>query len=127
MPSEAYGGSMDRRRSKIEVIADILRLRQASKTQVMYRVGMSYAQLQKYLNYLVERGFLIHGSSRYPGGIYRVSQEGERLLQSIEKIETILYSDNGTGPVKDIGESSVVAKGDNGKAHRISEPAQPRG
>ncbi len=117
---------MDRRRSKIEVIADILRLRQASKTQVMYRVGMSYAQLQKYLDYLVERGFLIHGSSRYPGGIYRVSQEGEKLLQSIEKIEEILYSDNGMGPVEDIGESSVVARGDNGKAHRSSEPVQQR-
>ncbi len=81
------------RRSNIEIIADILRMREASKTQVMYRVGMSYSQLQKYLDYLVERGFLTRGNERYPGGLYRISPEGERLLQSIEKIEQLLTLD----------------------------------
>jgi predicted transcriptional regulator len=41
---------MERRRSSVEVIADILRLGQAGKTEIMYSANMSYFQLQKYLN-----------------------------------------------------------------------------
>ena len=42
------------RRSDIEVIADILRLGEARKTEIMYSVNMSYSQLQKYLNLLLQ-------------------------------------------------------------------------
>ena len=38
---------MERRRSSVEVIADILRLGQAGKTEIMYSANMSYFQLQK--------------------------------------------------------------------------------
>ncbi|MBI2868818.1 MAG: hypothetical protein HYX96_03215 [Chloroflexi bacterium] len=81
------------RRSRIEIIADILRMGEASKTQMMYRVGMSYAQLERYLDYLVGRGFLVRKLERYPSGIYQVSQEGDELLHSIEKIEELLAVD----------------------------------
>jgi predicted transcriptional regulator len=47
--------NLDRRRSSIEIIADMLRLGEAGKTEMMYSVNMSYFQLQKYLNFLLER------------------------------------------------------------------------
>jgi len=46
--------NIDRRRSSIEVIADMLRLGEAGKTEIMYSVNMSYFQLQKYLNFMLE-------------------------------------------------------------------------
>ncbi|MCD6452896.1 MAG: hypothetical protein J7K77_01190 [Dehalococcoidales bacterium] len=92
---------MNSRRSHIEVIADILRLRQASKTKIMYSVGMSYSQLQEYLGYLTQRGFLVMVPLNSRGAscriAYKVSQSGEQLLQSIEKIEELLAGDNHSG------------------------------
>ena len=113
---------MNGRRSNIEVIADILRIGQASKTHIMYRVGMSYAQLQKYLDYLVERGFLVwspEGSDRYRGGIYRISQEGKQLLQWIEKIEELLTFDHGSEPSENISKSLIapISKNSGKKAY----------
>jgi predicted transcriptional regulator len=96
---------MNSRRSNIEVVADILRMGQASKTQIMYRGGMSYAQLNKYLDYLVERGFLLWSSDKYPGGVYNVSERGGELLESIEKIEEMLGFAGAAGLMDNISES----------------------
>ena len=46
--------NIDRRRSSIEVIADMLRLGEAGKTEIMYSANMSYFQLQKYLKFLLD-------------------------------------------------------------------------
>ncbi len=81
---------MNNRRSNIDIIADILRLGEASKTQVMYGVSMSYTQLQKYLDYLVEGGFLDKEKHRANGGFYRITGRGRELLQAIEEIGDIL-------------------------------------
>jgi len=45
---------LEHRRSSVEVISDILRLGEAGKTEIIYSVSMSYSQLQKYLNLLLE-------------------------------------------------------------------------
>jgi predicted transcriptional regulator len=49
---------LDKRRSSLEIIADMLRLGEAGKTEIMFSVYMSYFQLQKYLNFLLERGLI---------------------------------------------------------------------
>ncbi len=77
---------MNQRRSNIEVIADILRLGEAGKTEIMYSVNMSYVQLQKYLGFMVESGFLEQIVVPNPGIKYRVTEKGHRLLQSIDPI-----------------------------------------
>ena len=43
--------SVSRRRSNIEIIADMLRIGEngAGKTEIMYSANMSYHQIQKYL------------------------------------------------------------------------------
>jgi predicted transcriptional regulator len=97
--------TMNSRRSNIEVVADILRMGEASRTQIMYRAGMSYTQLNKYLDYLVERGFLLWSAEKYPSGVYSVRKDGELLLESIEKIEEMLGFGGGEGLLDNISQS----------------------
>ncbi len=78
------------RRSNVEVIADILRLGEAGKTEIMYNANVSYRQLQKYLVFLVREGFLDEVVVPNPGVKYRVTQKGQKLLQSIENILDML-------------------------------------
>lgn len=78
--------SLDRRRSSIEIIADMLRLGEAGKTEIMYSVNMSYFQLQKYLNFLMERGLVDKVRLGNPSVTYRVTNKGLRILRSIDAI-----------------------------------------
>jgi len=81
---------MERRRSSVEVIADILRLGQAGKTEIMYSANMSYFQLQKYLNYLLKLSLIDKVEVGNPSVTYRVTEKGLSLLKSIEGVLEIL-------------------------------------
>jgi len=81
---------LERRRSSIEIIADILRLGEAGKTEIMYSVNMSFFQLQKYLKYLLELGLIDKVTVGNPTITYRVTEKGVRLLHNIEAILKIL-------------------------------------
>ena len=82
--------TMERRRSSIEVIADMLRLGEAGKTEIMYSANMSYFQLQKYLNFLLQLGLINKVTVGNPAVTYRVTRKGLRLLKSIDSILEIL-------------------------------------
>ena len=84
--------NIDRRRSSIEVIADMLRLGEAGKTEIMYSVNMSYFQLQKYLNFMLEIRLIDKVTVGNPMVTYRVTRKGLRLLKSIDGILEILES-----------------------------------
>jgi predicted transcriptional regulator len=77
---------MERRRSSIEVIADMLRLGEAGKTEIMYSANMSYFQLKKYLKFLLDRGLISEVTLGNPSVSYRVNPEGLKLLRDIDKI-----------------------------------------
>ena len=77
---------LSNRRSSIEVIADMLRLGEAGKTEIMYSVNMSYAQLQKYLKFLLELNLIDKVTYGNPMVTYRVTEKGLRLLRSIDNI-----------------------------------------
>ena len=81
---------MERRRSSIEVIADILRLGEAGKTEIMYSANMSYFQLQKYLNFLLQLRLIDKVTVGNPIVTYRVTRKGLRLLRSIDSILEVL-------------------------------------
>jgi len=81
---------LERRRSSIEVIADMLRLGEAGKTEIMYSANMSYFQLQKYLNFLLQQGLISKVSMGNPSVTYRVTRKGLRLLKSIDSILEML-------------------------------------
>jgi predicted transcriptional regulator len=70
----------------MEIIADMLRLGEAGKTEIMYSVNMSYFQLQKYLNFLLERGLVDKVRLGNPSVTYRVTKKGLRILKSIDAL-----------------------------------------
>jgi len=87
---------LDRRRSSIEIIADMLRLGEAGKTEIMYSVNMSYFQLQKYLNFMMERELIDKVKLGNPSVTYRVTKKGLGLLRHIDEIlDTLNLKDDG--------------------------------
>ncbi len=81
---------MERRRSSIEVIADMLRLGEAGKTEIMYSANMSYFQLQKYLKFLLQLKLIDEVAVGNPIVTYRVTKKGLRLLSNIDTILEML-------------------------------------
>ena len=81
---------LERRRSSIQVIADMLRLGEAGKTEIMYSANMSYHQLQKYLTFMLQLGLITKVTVGNPVVTYRVTRKGLRLLRSIDGILEIL-------------------------------------
>ncbi len=78
------------RRSSIQVIADILRLGEAGKTEIMYSANMSYFQLQKYLGFMLELKLIDKVMVGNPVVTYRVTKKGLRLLRNIDGILEML-------------------------------------
>lgn len=81
---------MQRRRTSIQVIADILRLGEAGKTEIMYSANMSYFQLQKYLKFMMGLKLIDKVCVGNPVVTYRVTRKGLRLLKNIDGILEIL-------------------------------------
>jgi predicted transcriptional regulator len=77
---------LDRRRTSLEIMADMLRLGEAGKTEIMYSANMSYFQLQKYLNFMLERKLIDKVTLGNPSITYRVTKKGLRILGSIDAI-----------------------------------------
>jgi predicted transcriptional regulator len=88
---------VNRRRSNIEIIADMLRVGEngAGKTEIMYSANMSYAQIQKYLSFLMSQGFINKVEVGNPVVTYQVTDTGLKLLRSIENIVEMLELEDG--------------------------------
>ena len=76
---------VNRRRSNIEIIADMLKVGEngAGKTKIMYNANLSYAQIQKYLGFLLSEGFIDKMEMGNPSVTYQVTENGLKLLKSI--------------------------------------------
>jgi len=76
------------RRSNIEIIADMLRVGEngAGKTEIMYTANMSYSQIQKYLQYLVNQGFINKVNIDNTMVAYQVTDTGLKLLRTIDTL-----------------------------------------
>ena len=87
---------VNRRRSDIEIIADMLKIGEngAGKTQIMYGANMSYSQIQKYLGYLISEGFIDQVKIGNPSVTYQVTDSGLKLLQLIDSIKEMLGMDD---------------------------------
>ncbi len=90
---------MNRRRSNIEIIADMLKVGEngAGKTEIMYSANMSYAQIQKYLGFLLSHDFINKVEVGNPVVTYQVTEKGGELLRNIDSIMEILEFRNGNG------------------------------
>ena len=80
----------NQRRSTLDIILEMLSLEEASKTQIMYASNMSYSQIQKYLQFLVDRGFMDRIVKPNPGVKYRITPKGRSLLGRIEAVQELL-------------------------------------
>ena len=84
--------AVSRRRSNIEIIADMLRVGEngAGKTEIMYSANMSYSQIQKYLDYLVNEGFINKVEMDNTLVAYQVTDSGLKLLRAIDTLMEML-------------------------------------
>lgn len=62
----------------------------AGKTEIMYSANMSYTQIQKYLVFLVNHGFVNRVTVGNPHVYYQLTPKGARLLESIDVITEVL-------------------------------------
>ncbi len=91
--------SVGQRRSNIEIIADMLRVGEngAGKTEIMYTANMSYHQIQKYLEYLVNQGFINKVKLDETMVAYQVTETGLKLLKAIDALLAMLESTESPG------------------------------
>ena len=64
----------------------------AGKTEIMYTANMSYSQIQKYLDYLVNQGFINKVSLDGTMIAYQVTESGLKLLKAIDTLINMLES-----------------------------------
>src|SRR4030067_296571 len=91
--------AISRRRSNIEIIADMLRVGEngAGKTEIMYTANMSYSQIQKYLDYLVGQGFINPVKLDDTMVAYQVTESGLKLLKAIDSLMQMLAPEKEPG------------------------------
>ena len=84
--------TISRRRSNIEIIADMLRAGEngAGKTRIMYGANMSYTQIQKYLSFLVTKGFIDKVEADNTTITYQLTNRGFKLLKLINSLTGML-------------------------------------
>ena len=90
--AESQRLAVGQRRSNIEIIADMLRVGEngAGKTEIMYSANMSYSQIQKYLDYLVNQGFINKVNMDNTMIAYQVTDSGFQLLKAIDTLMGML-------------------------------------
>ncbi len=83
---------LSNRRSNIQIIAEMLRTGEsgAGKTKIMYNNNMSYSQVQKYMGFLLTRGFISEMFVGNPKVTYQVTDTGSKLLKSIDNVTEML-------------------------------------
>lgn len=79
-------------RSRTDITAQILEAANGgvTKTKIMYKAFLSYAQLKEYLTVLIENGLLeyIEGEQ-----IYRTTEKGNRFLKIYNQIGEFVAAD----------------------------------
>ena len=75
-------------RSRTELASDILEAANggATKTKIMYKAFLSYAQLKEYLAMLIRNDLMVHDNV----GTYRTTSKGIRFLESSRQLDGLL-------------------------------------
>jgi predicted transcriptional regulator len=84
-----------KRRDRLHIIAEILETSKngALKTQIMYRVNLSFAQLNEYLDLLLDIE-LLQESAESGKRVFKVTGKGDTYLQNYYKIKELLEKTN---------------------------------
>jgi predicted transcriptional regulator len=81
---------MSKKRSKDQLIALILTSCQgdgASKTKIVYQVGLNFKTINPYLSLLTEKGQIV--SEERDLTIYRTTKKGKQALDALKMVEEI--------------------------------------
>ncbi|HKU48683.1 MAG TPA: winged helix-turn-helix domain-containing protein [Nitrososphaera sp.] len=78
-------------RSRTEIASRILESAAggSTKTKIMYKAFLSYAQLQEYLLVLEENGLLAHDKGEQ---LYRTTEKGQRFLNITNSLQGMMES-----------------------------------
>jgi predicted transcriptional regulator len=76
-------------RSRTELASNILEAANggATKTKIMYKAFLSYAQLKEYLAMLIQNGLMAHDIE---GEMYRTTSNGIKFLESSRQLSGLL-------------------------------------
>lgn len=82
------------RRSQREIITDILTeaIKGASKTRIMYRANLNFLRFKRYFSELESKGLVAVLSNPGRGIVYRTTEKGKALLETLKKAEQIMSS-----------------------------------
>jgi len=75
-------------RSKLEIMAQILDIASGggtSKTKIMYKAYLSYAQLRDYLTILIENGLIGHDEN----AAFKITQKGIRFMGLYKQMDSL--------------------------------------
>ena len=80
-------------RSRTDIVALILEAANggATKTRIMYKAFLSYAQLKEYLTVLLQNDVLEYEEGRQS---FRTTEKGLRLLKMYNQFDEIMSMDN---------------------------------
>lgn len=79
------------RRDRLSIITEILEIARGGrlKTQIMYRVNLSFSQLREYLSFLIKMGFLeVHIENRKR--IYETTAKGIQYIENYLEMANLL-------------------------------------
>jgi predicted transcriptional regulator len=79
------------KRGRLEIIYEVLSVCRTptNKTHILYRCNLSYAQLQKYLTYLISHG-LLSSFKRDQREFFEITERGKEFLERYELLEAIV-------------------------------------
>jgi len=82
------------RRDRHDIVAEILKTAVGGriKTHIMYRAKLSYSQVNMYLSFLVEKGFLENTAveqNKQTKKVYKTTTKGVQLMESLESINNL--------------------------------------
>ncbi len=116
------------RRSTVQLISEILRLLrlgEVGKTEVMYTVGLTHAQTQKYLPRLVELGLVDQRGEDGRTPSYRITPKGLDILSRIEQLQETLRIDE-VPEIIEAPELKIAQAKDRNMLRRIREAIRAR-
>jgi predicted transcriptional regulator len=87
--NSSWGFTKGSRRGRLEIMAEILCYcdQQKTKTDIMYKINLNYAQLKKHLKSLTSQGLLTTNKNKYA-----TTQKGYRFLKLFVQLNNILNS-----------------------------------
>ncbi len=79
------------RRDRLDIIAEIMEASKGSKlkTRIMYRVNLSFSQVNEYLSFLTEMGFLrVHVEHKKK--FYETTAKGNSYIENYRELSNLL-------------------------------------